>query len=70
MKKDLLKLKGLPKNRDFLGLVDNPTPYWDIFFWATTEDGVRKGDTGFCDRGLFSMPKLIRWEELPEIDEV
>lgn len=62
-------MKKPPKNRDFLGLVNHDTPYWDIFFWATSKDGVRKGDTGYCDRGLFRMPELIRWEELPDIEE-
>ncbi len=59
--------KNPPKNREFLGLVDNSQPYWDIFFWATKDDGVHK--SGFVDRGLFSMPKLIKWEELPKMGE-
>lgn len=57
--------KNPPKNRDFLGLVDHNQPYWDIFFWATKEDGVMKSE--FVDRELFSMPKLIKWEELPDM---
>tara|TARA_S200002703_G_scaffold125968_1_gene112321 strand:+ start:104 stop:316 length:213 start_codon:yes stop_codon:yes gene_type:complete len=57
-----------PKNRDFLGLVKSgENVYWDIFFYARKEDGVRKAE--FVDRGLFSMPALIRWVEMPSIEE-
>jgi hypothetical protein len=56
-----------PKNRDFLGLVDHPTRYWDIFFYGRKEDGLPKAE--YIDRGLFSMPKLIGWVELPVIEE-
>lgn len=54
-----------PKDRDFLGLVKsyNGELYWDIFFWATKEYGVKKAC--FVDRQLFDMPELLRWEELP-----
>lgn len=62
------KNKNPPKGRDFLGLVEAESGqlYWDIFFWARKEDGVRKPE--FVDRGLFSMPKLLRWEELPSYE--
>jgi hypothetical protein len=58
-----------PKNRDFLGFVKhyNNEPYWDIFFWATREDGVRKAC--FVDRQLCVMPDLIRWADLPNSGE-
>lgn len=55
-----------PKNgNDFLGLVKNNTPYWDIFFLATKNYGVEKAQ--FVDSGLFTMPDIICWAELPEI---
>lgn len=57
-----------PKNRDFLGYVKHSSPYWDIFFWGKREDGLRKSE--YVDRGLFSMPELIGWEELPEMEDV
>ena len=59
-----------PKTREFLGLVslDN-TPYWDIFWWATKEDGVG-GKSCFVDRGFFDMPELLGWVELPDIEEI
>lgn len=61
-------MKNPPKNRNFLGLVDvGYGPYWDIFFWATKEDGVQKAC--YVDTELFDMPDLIRWTELPEIKE-
>lgn len=66
--KTLLNNKTPPKNRDFLGLVDHQTPYWDIFFYGRKEDGLRKAE--FVDRGLFSMPKLRGWVELPDIEGV
>lgn len=60
--------KNYPKDRDFLGLIGGccNTPYWDIFFWATKEDGVR-GKSRFVDRELFDMPELLCWEELPDM---
>lgn len=62
-------MKKPPKDRSFLGLVSagRNTLYWDIFFWAKREDGVRK--SGYVDNELYDMPKIIRWEELPEIKE-
>lgn len=66
--KDTPTSKLPPKNRDFLGLVDNNgNSYWDIFFWATKEDGVG-GRACYTDRGLFDMPKILRWQDLPSID--
>ena len=63
------KSKRYPKNREFLGLVDHyNTPYWDIFWWATKEDGVN-GAACFVDRGFYAMPELLGWEELPEVEE-
>lgn len=61
--------KKPPKDRDFLGLVEsyNGQRYWDIFFWATREYGVKK--SCFVDRQLFDMPGLVRWEELPSYDD-
>ena len=64
---DDLKTTIPPKNRDFLGYVDHETPYWDIFFYGRKENGLRKAE--FVDRGLFSMPKLIGWCELPLVGE-
>ena len=56
----MIKNKRYPKYRSFLGCVcdskGNPH-YWDIFFWATKEDGVDKAC--FVDSGLFAMPKCI-----------
>ena len=64
------KNKLCPKNREFLGLVDHcGIPYWDIFWWATREEGVN-GKACFVDGAFFNMPKLIGWVELPEIEEV
>ncbi|QXN60206.1 hypothetical protein KUA24_139 [Vibrio phage HNL01] len=62
------KPKNPPKNNLFLGLValESGDKYWDIFFWATKEDGVNSAQ--FVDRGLFAMPTIERWEYLPEID--
>lgn len=59
-----------PKNRDFLGLVEarNGELYWDIFFWATKEHGVRK--SCFVDRNLFDMPTVVGWTDLPEIKPI
>lgn len=59
-----------PKDRDFLGLVkdDMNGNYWDIFFWATKEDGVG-GKSCFTDRGLYDMPPLIKWIDLPPTEE-
>ena len=56
-----------PQNREFLGLVDAPTPYWGIFWWATKKDGADRN--GYVDRDFFEMPKLLRWQELPPIKE-
>lgn len=59
-----------PKNREFLGLVQNNNGYyWDFFWWATRQDGVN-GAAQFVDREFFAMPKLIGWIELPEVEEV
>ena len=56
-----------PKDREFLGLVvSGNNVYWDIFFWATKEDGVPKG--GYHDRGFFEMPKIFGWIELPKVE--
>ena len=62
-------MKNPPKDRSFLGLVStyNNECHWDIFFWATKEDGVWK--SCYVDTELFDMPKLIRWVDLPEIKE-
>ena len=59
-----------PKNREFLGLVDGGwnSHYWDIFFWATKEDGVG-GKACFTDRMLYDMPTLVGWMELPPTEE-
>ena len=66
----MIKNKRYPKDRSFLGCVcdskGNPH-YWDIFFWATKEDGVDKAC--FVDSGLFAMPKCIGWHELPSLEE-
>ena len=63
------KNKRYPKTREFLVLVDHDnTLYWDIFWWATKEDGVN-GRACFVDRGFFDMPELVGWTELPEIEE-
>ena len=56
-----------PKDREFLGLVvSGNNVYWDIFFWATKEDGVPRG--GYHDRGLFEMPAIFGWIDLPEVE--
>lgn len=65
--KNLNKTKP-PKNRDFLGYVDHNTPYWGIFFWGKREDGLIKSE--YVDRGLFQMPKLIGWTDLPEVEGI
>lgn len=58
-----------PKNREFLGLVETPNyTYWDIFFWATKADGVDKAQ--YVDRGLFSMPNIKGWVDLPKEDDL
>ena len=63
------KNKRYPKTREFLGLVDHDnTLYWDIFWWATKEDGVN-GKACFVDKSFFGMPELVGWTELPEIEE-
>lgn len=63
------KGKNPPKNRYFLGLVqsDADNYYWDIFFWGTKADGLDKSQ--FVSSDLFEMPELVRWEELPKIEE-
>ena len=61
--------KKYPKTREFLGLVKSEESYyWDIFWWATKEDGVN-GKSCFVDRQFFCMPSLCGWTELPEIQE-
>ena len=58
-----------PKNRDFLALVDTGYHgYWDIFFWATREDGVN-GKACYVDRQFYAMPNIRGWVDLPEIEE-
>lgn len=61
--------KNYPKDRDFLGLVQGccNNPYWDVFFWATKEDGIN-GKSCFVSRDLEDMPELIRWVDLPDVD--
>lgn len=56
-----------PKGRDFLGLVvSGGNVYWDIFFWATKEDGVNRG--GYYDRDLFEMPAIFGWTDLQFVE--
>ncbi len=65
------KGKNYPKDRDFLGLVADfkgQPHYWDIFFWATREDGIN-GKACFVGRDLFSMPGLVGWADLPMMEE-
>lgn len=62
-----MKITKPPKNRFFLGLVKSANPYWDIFSWATKEDGVDKAC--YVDSGLFKMPEIYGWTELPAIEE-
>lgn len=59
-----------PKNGEaFLGLIEaGGVTYWEIFFWATKKDGVRKAC--YVDRGLFDMPKIKGWLPLPHIEEI
>ena len=61
---NIVDINELPKDRDFLGLVENDL-YWEIFYWATMLDGVF--DPEFTDRDLNSMPDIIEWAELPPI---
>jgi hypothetical protein len=57
-----------PKNREFLGLVEcNGGCYWDIFFWATRENGIN-GKSCYTDRMLFKMPDIAGWVDLPNIE--
>lgn len=64
--KELNKTKP-PKDRDFLALiVSGNHVYWDIFFWATKEDGIN-GKSAFTDRDLYYMPKIEGWLDLPDI---
>ena len=58
-----------PKTRDFLGLVElsDGFRYWDIFFWATKENGVRKA--GYVDKELYDMPNIVKWQDLPPTEE-
>jgi hypothetical protein len=60
-----------PKNREFLGLVEDGSHiYWDILFWATREHGVN-GKSCYTDRMLYEvLPQKIKgWVELPMIEE-
>ena len=61
------KSKNPPKNRDFLGL-DEVFGYkrWRIYFWNDHDWGDEK--SAYVDYEGYEMPKLIRWEELPEIE--
>ena len=64
-----LQTKKPPKNRPFLGLVKKPCEdYWEIFFWGTREDGLENAQ--YVDRGLFQMPELRGWVELPNEEEI
>lgn len=64
-----MKLTKPTKNRMFLGLVNDVNePYWDIFFYARPENGVRK--SCYVDTQLFDMPKIVGWCELPEIPDI
>ncbi|AHK11149.1 hypothetical protein S14_37 [Shewanella sp. phage 1/4] len=57
------KIKPPKDGEVFLALVDHAQPYWDIFFWATKEDGVDKDC--YVDRSWFEMPPIIKWQLLP-----
>lgn len=66
----MIKTNNPPKDREFLGLVENQNGrYWDFFWWARKEDGVPKGC--FVDRDYYDMPKILGWIEVPdkEIDD-
>lgn len=57
-----------PKDREFLGLVQEDYHiYWDIFFWATKEDGIN-GTPCYVDRMLSNMPEILGWFEMPDIE--
>ena len=59
---------NLPRNREFLGLVDNGhTRYWDFFWYATKEDGADR--SCFVDRAFFDMPPILRWMECPPVED-
>ena len=58
----------LPKEHEFLGLVACSTPYWDIFFYVDETSGIGIDRPTYLDRGLYEMPKILRWVELPDID--
>ena len=58
----------LPRDREFLGLVDNGhTRYWD-FFWYATKDTGSNGPSCYLDRSFFDMPKILGWIEVPELE--
>lgn len=57
----------LPRDREFLGLVDDGNNiYWDIFWFATKKDGADR--PCFIDRQYFDMPNIKIWVEMPPID--
>ena len=58
-----------PKDIEFLGLVSNngEPRYWDLFWWATKEDGVN-GKACYVDRVFFNMPDILGWIEVTEME--
>jgi hypothetical protein len=60
------KIKPPKDGEGFLALVQHSQPYWDIFFWATKEDGVDK--SCYVDRSWFEMPRIIKWQRLPSTE--
>ena len=58
----------LPRDREFLGLVEmGSRRYWDFFWFATKKDGADR--SCFVDRSFFDMPAIIKWMECPPLDE-
>lgn len=58
---------SLPKDREFMGLVENNGDrYWDFFWYATKADGCDR--SCFVDRMFYAMPLIIKWQDTPSME--